>query len=193
MLNYTAPDRRRVDGSKKLVPILGLRVQKLTSVFPPTADEAVTASPLRLVRCPDSGLLQLEHAYDFGEMYGDNYGYRSDLNRSMVRHLTQKVRKLERLVEPETGDPVLDIGSNDATLLKAYSGFGLQRIGIDRTGAKSREHCPDDVWNFEQSYMPTMLRMTSYDTVCMSTWTTTRSAWWTKSSMRLACACSTSR
>ena len=25
---------------------------------------------------------------------------------------------------------------------------------------------PDGVWHFEQSYMPSMLRMTSYDTIC---------------------------
>ena len=35
-----------------------------------------------------SGLLQLSHSYDATEMYGENYGYRSGLNQSMVRHLS---------------------------------------------------------------------------------------------------------
>ena len=31
--------------------------------------------------------MQLRHTYDSSEMYGDNYGYRSGLNQTMVRHL----------------------------------------------------------------------------------------------------------
>ena len=54
-------------------------------------------------------------------MYGDNYGYRSGLNESMVRHLTNKIKTLENLVKLTEKDLVLDIGSNDATSLKAYT------------------------------------------------------------------------
>ena len=214
---YTALERCRVSGSKMLVPILDLGEQALTGVFPRSETENVTTGPLRLVWCPESKLLQLAHSYDLGEMYGDNYGYRSGLNQSMVRHLTQKVRELERIVDLKPGDTVLDIGSNDATSLKAYKVPGLRRVGIDPTAAKFRQYYPDDValvpdffsaelffrsglqqarvvtsiamfydlehpisfaqeierilapdgiWHFEQSYMPSMLRMTSYDTVC---------------------------
>ena len=67
-----------------------------------------------------------------------DYGYRSGLNASMVRHLTQKIGKLEQFAELKAGDTVLDIGSNDATSLKAYQTPSLKRIGIDPTGAKFR-------------------------------------------------------
>jgi hypothetical protein len=214
---YTALERCRVSGSKTLIPILDLGDQALTGVFPKFADEPVTTGPLRLLWCPDSGLLQLAHSYDLGEMYGDNYGYRSGLNLSMVRHLTQKMRELERSADLQPGDTVLDIGSNDATSLKAYATSGLTRVGIDPTGEKFRQYYPDDItlvpdffsaaafwrsgakaakivtsiamfydledpmefarqigqvlapggmWHFEQSYMPSMLRTGSYDTVC---------------------------
>lgn len=207
----------RVSGSTRLIPILSLGQQALTGVFPRVADAAVTSGPLELVWCPDSGLTQLAHSYDAGEMYGDGYGYRSGLNRSMVRHLTDKIRYLERFADLKPGDVVLDIGSNDATSLKAYEQTGLSRIGIDPTGGKFREYYPDGIelvvdffsaaayraklgkpakivtsiamfydledpvafarqvaevldrdgiWHFEQSYLPTMLRMCSYDTIC---------------------------
>jgi hypothetical protein len=78
-------------------------------------------------------------------MYGANYGYRSGLNQSMVDHLTRAVHGLERRVELRVGDVVLDIGSNDATLLKAYSTAGIRRIGIDPTGEKFRAHYPADI------------------------------------------------
>ena len=150
-------------------------------------------------------------------MYGENYGYRSGLNGSMVTHLNQKVKYLENMIELDSSDFVLDIGSNDATLLKAYIG-NHKKIGIDPTGKYFQEYYTDDiilipdffnkevfvknfshqkakiitsiamfydlddprkfvkdiefcladdgVWHFEQSYMPSMLRTDSYDTIC---------------------------
>lgn len=209
--------RCRVSQSSNLIPILSLGDQALTGVFPASPKTPVTVGPLELVWCPDSGLVQIAHNYEASEMYGANYGYRSGLNQSMVRHLGQKVAHLEKLAQLSPGDVVLDIGSNDATLLKAYLVPSLTRIGIDPTGAKFRAYYPDDIklvpdffssrafenvsksrakivtsiamfydlddpiwfareiaralapdglWHFEQSYMPSMLRMTSYDTIC---------------------------
>ncbi len=109
---YQRLERCRVSGSCNLIPVLHLGGQELTGVFPHPG-EAVTRGPLELVWCPDSGLLQLGHSFDPGEMYGDNYGYRSGLNASMVRHLTQKVHFLDRHADLKQGDTVLDIGSND--------------------------------------------------------------------------------
>lgn len=142
--SYSAIDCCRVSGSKNLVNVLQLGHQELTGVFP-APGESVTSGPLGLVWCPDSGLLQLSHTFDSSEMYGDNYGYRSGLNDSMVRHLTKKVRYLEKLTDLAPGDVVLDIGSNDATLLKAYEKPGLVRIGIDPTGKKFQQYYPDDI------------------------------------------------
>ncbi|MCB1534046.1 MAG: class I SAM-dependent methyltransferase [Rhodoblastus sp.] len=210
-------EKCRISGSTNLLSVLSLGDQALTGVFPASASVPVTVGPLELVWCPDSGLLQLAHVYEASEMYGENYGYRSGLNASMVRHLTQKIGKLEQFAELKAGDTVLDIGSNDATSLKAYQTASLNRIGIDPTGAKFRQYYPDDiklvpdffnaknfdgvskerakiitsiamfydledpiafardiahclapdgVWHFEQSYMPSMLRLTSYDTIC---------------------------
>lgn len=217
MAAYTEIERCRVGQSDQLVTVLDLGFQVLTGVFPKSADEPVTRGPLELVWCPHSGLLQLKHTYDSAEMYGDNYGYRSGLNQSMVDHLMSKVAYLEKLVDLQPGDTVLDIGSNDCTLLKAYSASGIKRVGIDPTGKKFAEYYPDDVklvpdffsasayastnaqpakiitsiamfydledpiafarqierclapggvWHFEQSYMPSMLRTNSYDTIC---------------------------
>lgn len=217
-MKITEAKKCRISGSQNLITVLDLGVQALTGVFPKDISAPITSGPLRLVWCPESGLLQLQHTYDLNEMYGDNYGYRSGLNRSMVAHLQQKVRHLQRLKPVHSGDVVVDIGSNDATLLKAYDCIGLKRVGIDPTGYKFREFYPEDIqlipdffsaqvyrqafpklsakivtsismfydlespssfvkdvheildadgiWHFEQSYMPTMLRMNAYDTVC---------------------------
>jgi hypothetical protein len=217
MAAYTEIARCRVSNSDHLVTVLQLGRQALTGVFPRNPTDSVTTGPLDLVWCPDSGLLQLRQSYAPAEMYGDNYGYRSGLNQSMVNHLTDKVAYLERLQPLDAGDVVLDIGSNDATTLKAYTTKGVRRIGMDPTGAKFRSFYPpeialvpdffsaaafraaekkqarivtsiamfydlespvdfasqvesiladDGLWHFEQSYMPSMLRLNAYDTIC---------------------------
>jgi len=214
---YTEIKQCRVSNSANLITVLSLGVQALTGVFPKSPTDKITKGPLDLVWCPDSGLLQMKQSYDLGEMYGDNYGYRSGLNGSMVRHLAQKINFLERTFKPAVTDIVIDIGSNDATSLKAYSAQ-CRKIGIDPTGRKFREFytdaitlipdffsakvftaafpkekakiitsiamfydledpkrfvrdiesvlADDGIWHFEQSYMPSMLRTNSYDTIC---------------------------
>ena len=217
MEDYREITECRVSKSKQLVSVLSLGNQALTGVFPGSASDHVTVGPLDLVWAPESGLLQLRHSYNSSEMYGDNYGYRSGLNQSMVDHLTSKVKYLERLVRLDAGDVVLDIGSNDCTTLNAYESKGIRRIGIDPTGKKFASYYPadvklvpdffsaaayrkqmdkpakivtsiamfydlddpvefarqikevladDGVWHFEQSYLPSMLRLNSYDTIC---------------------------
>ena len=145
MSSYREIERCRVAQSDNLVTVLNLGRQALTGVFPKSAKEPVTVGPLELVWCPDSGLLQLKHSYEPSEMYGDNYGYRSGLNQSMVNHLTDKVAYLERLAGPASGDVIVDIGSNDATTLKAYRAPGIRRIGIDPTGRKFQQYYPDGI------------------------------------------------
>lgn len=136
MNNYHEIDKCRVSGSANLITVLDLGIQSLTGVFPRNVNHPVTSGPLQLAWCPDSGLLQLRHSYDLAEMYGDNYGYRSSLNLSMVNHLKNKVSRLTQFVNLSDGDLVLDIGSNDATLLQSYNISGLKRVGIDPTGVK---------------------------------------------------------
>jgi hypothetical protein len=214
---YKEITKCRISDSTNLINVLSLGNQYLTGVFPKSKHEKVTIGPVDLVWCPDSGLLQMKQSYSLDEMYGDNYGYRSGLNSSMVKHLQKKIRTLENLAKPTSQDLIIDIGSNDATSLKAYSGK-FRKVGIDPTGKKFKEYYTDDldlipdfftadkfknifpnekakiitsiamfydledpksfvadiqkclaedgIWHFEQSYMPSMLRTNSYDTIC---------------------------
>jgi hypothetical protein len=126
----------RISNSNDLIKVISLGEQYLTGVFPKSRDEAISKGPLNLLWCKKSNLLQLSHSYPLDEMYGDNYGYRSGLNGSMVNHLTNKARFLESFCDLKAYDLVVDIGSNDATLLKSYKSKNLIRVGIDPTGEK---------------------------------------------------------
>jgi hypothetical protein len=210
----------RICGSTDLRTVIDLGEQALTGVFPRARGAKVTIGPLELVKCFGDGacgLVQLRHTYEPAEMYGDNYGYRSGLNRSMVEHLGAKVASLLAHTPVGAGDVVLDIGSNDGTTLGFYP-EGATLIGIDPTAAKFAKYykphikvvsdffsadafyrasggkrativtsismfydlerpldfacqvhevlADDGVWHFEQSYLPSMLAATSYDTIC---------------------------
>lgn len=146
---YTRAEKCRICGNTELVNVLDLGVQTLTGTFPRNKSAAITSGPLRLVKCTGGeaacGLLQLEHSYDLREMYGENYGYRSALNISMVTHLHGKVRKILRSVVLNDDDLIVDIGSNDSTTLQAYPYRGPILVGVDPTGIKFAEHYPPHI------------------------------------------------
>lgn len=145
----------RICGNRHLVKVLDLGEQALTGTFPASATQPITTGPLQLLKCHSQaeedvcGLLQLAHSYDLGEMYGDNYGYRSGLNPAMVRHLQAKVARILSIAPLADGDLVLDIGSNDGTTLSAYPVDRFRLFGIDPTAAKFAQYYPPHV-----SYVP---------------------------------------
>jgi len=146
---YLKIERCRVCGNRNLVEVLDLGVQALTGVFPKSPSDAVTSGPLRLVKCRGRddacGLLQLAHTYDLAELYGDNYGYRSGLNASMVTHLHGKVRDILARIAIEPGALIVDIGSNDATTLRAYPASDSTLVGFDPSGAKFSHFYPPHI------------------------------------------------
>ena len=125
--------------------VLDLGMQYLTGIFPASKDLNIPQGPLQLALCKQCGLVQLLHSFEPSLMYGDNYGYRSGLNQSMVSHLTRKIHYLEKLCNLKDGSVVVDIGSNDCTSLKAYQTLNLIKIGIDPTGRKFEKYYPENV------------------------------------------------
>lgn len=62
-------------------------------------------------------------------MYEEDYGYRSVLKASMVKHLQSEAQALESFAALEACDTVLDIGCNDGTLLAGYQTPNLRLLG----------------------------------------------------------------
>jgi NDP-4-keto-2,6-dideoxyhexose 3-C-methyltransferase len=148
-MTYKKIEKCRICGNHLLERVLDLDEQMLTGVFPREKGADITTGPLHLVKCTGDGdvcgLLQMEHSYDLGEMYGENYGYRSGLNASMVAHLHNKVKRIMGLVPLRDEDLVIDIGSNDSTTLQAYPSKGLSLVGVDPTGVKFHSYYPPHI------------------------------------------------
>jgi NDP-4-keto-2,6-dideoxyhexose 3-C-methyltransferase len=137
--------------NSELVPVLDLGVQALTGTFPRSREQPVGRGPLELVKCHSSenasvcGLVQLHHAYSSSDLYGVNYGYRSSLNAAMVAHLAATAASLAKSAGLTEDDLVVDIGSNDGTLLSLYEPAGATLIGIDPTAKKFRAFYRPDI------------------------------------------------
>lgn len=142
----------RICRNSSLLTIFDLGSHVLGSRFPKLNELDPMEAPLILVKCDDRsnssncGLLQLSHNVSGDELYMQQYGYRSGLNNTMIQHLDSLVKEIEDKVELKESDIVLDIGSNDCTLLKSYKqGNILRRVGIDPTGKQFSKYYPSNV------------------------------------------------
>lgn len=154
----------RICGSEKLENVIDFGELSLTGVFLDNGSD-VKQAPLQFNRCGDCGLVQLGHNYLQSELYGASYGYESHLNQTMVHHLKQKARVLERkyLINNQNY-VVVDIASNDGTLLSGYMREGLVKVGIDPLIDVVSNYYPNDTikiknffsaseyWKFSSDY-----------------------------------------
>lgn len=123
----------RLCGSSEIDSILFVGNQYVVN-FIDSPDQKQLQSPLELVLCNTKrggcGLLQLKHTFSQPIMY-QTYWYRSGINRTMIDELTGIVHKAEATIDLNPGDFVLDIGSNDSTLLRAYTKPSLKLVGFE--------------------------------------------------------------
>jgi len=98
--------------------------------------------PLDLVMCQnkDCGLLQLKHNAPPESMWNDHYGYKSRINRLIRENLKDISDNIKELKQLKTTSFVIDIGSNDGTLLDYYSFPNkIQRIGFEPSSNVAKE------------------------------------------------------
>lgn len=134
----------RICRSTAFTQVIDLGHQVITSRFPMVGDTSTPSTRVRIVQCNACGLVQLRDTTHCSELYEHLYGYRSGINATMRNHLQAYNHELQRLADLRPGDAVLDIGSNDATFLKNYSGT-VRRIGCDPTGSQFREYYGTDI------------------------------------------------
>lgn len=115
--------------SKRLVEVLSLGDQYLSD-FVDQRDENMQPYALNLVMCQDCDLVQLRETTPSNKLYNDHYGYYSGISNTIKDDLASIVQGAVKHVKLFEEDIVVDIGSNDATLLKNYP-KELTRVGFD--------------------------------------------------------------
>ena len=82
----------RISDDHNLIDLFDFGKISLTGVFPIKKKYNIKKTPLSVAFSKKSKLLQLKHNYNFKNLFGKNYGYRSGLNKSMVEHLKKKIQ-----------------------------------------------------------------------------------------------------
>ena len=90
----------------------------------------IPKTTLTLIMCNNCKLVQLEEKFSLKYLYNQDYGYRTGINQTMRNHVKKVVKYLSKKVNLKKEDNVLDIASNDGTLLKNYKS-NIIRWGID--------------------------------------------------------------
>ena len=114
----------------ELFDLFSLGKISFTGRFSNTIRQNVPKAYLNVLMCKKCKLVQLDRNFDLNYLYGKNYGYRTGINKTMTDHVKKIVSKCSALVKLKSKQYVLDIGSNDATLLNFYAN-DIIKVGVD--------------------------------------------------------------
>jgi len=129
---------------KKLISLFTLGNFFFSGIFPNKIRSNVPQGLLKLILCKFCKLVQLDRNFNSQVMYGNNYGYRSGLNSTMIAHLKKKAEFLKKKIKFKKKNTIIDIGSNDGTFLSFFEKrFNL--IGVDPTIKKFRPYYRKDI------------------------------------------------
>jgi len=125
--------------SKKLKKLFSLGKLSFTGKFTNNFSTNVPKAELGLVMCKECELIQLSNSFNKNYLYGPDYGYRTGMNMTMRAHVKSVVQKASLLTKLRKNDAVLDIASNDGTLLNYYKNSVI-KVGIDPTIVKFKRY-----------------------------------------------------
>jgi SAM-dependent methyltransferase len=125
-------ERCRICKNKKLETILDLGEMPLANAF---LDEDQLGQeelfyPLKVVWCESCGLLQIDEIVP-PEILFSNYVYVSGTSEALRKHFEGLATEVVTDFNLNSESLVVDIGSNDGTLLKEFRKFGVQVIGVE--------------------------------------------------------------
>ena len=118
-------------GNENLEPILDLGEMPLANLFlDAKLSEVEYYYPLRLLWCESCGLLQIDEIVPPAIMFKD-YIYVSGTSEAMRKHFEGLATEIVTDFHLNSKSLVVDIGSNDGTLLYLFKCLGVKVLGVD--------------------------------------------------------------
>ena len=132
MPKVTPITRCRLCGASKLDEVFKLVPTPTGDSYLPPAQhpERLESYPLDLLLCRDCGHAQLGALVDPAEIYA-NYLYTTSISLGLTEHFRLYADNVCRQLALAPGSLVIDIGSNDGTLLRAFKAKGMTVLGVD--------------------------------------------------------------
>lgn len=118
--------------SVALEDLIELRPTPPANALASAVEEAERAVrfPLHLVRCAECGHVQLADQVNRDLLFRD-YKYATGTAPGLVRHFGALARMLIDRHQLAPGSAVVEVGSNDGTLLREFAAEGIRVLGVD--------------------------------------------------------------
>jgi SAM-dependent methyltransferase len=125
-------DTCRLCDSKNVERVVDLKPIPLSENYSTDRNVAANAPryPVDVYMCGDCGHVQHLDVIDPKDLW-DSYTYYSGDAKGMPEHFLQVSDKILKKCNPPAGSLVVDIGSNDGSLLKPFKQAGFRVLGID--------------------------------------------------------------
>jgi len=89
--------------------------------------------PLEILLCKTCSLVQLGVTIDGKKIFPKNYAYRSGTTKILIDNFEDLANETKKLELLKINELVVDIGSNDGTLLKSFKKINYKVMGIEPT------------------------------------------------------------
>lgn len=125
----------QICNSKKLHTILDLGHQPLcdTLLTKKMLNEPEKTYPLRMIWCENCSGVQIDYCVAGSEVYHPDYPYRSGITKELAEYQAKIGESLIKKYGLKKTDLVIDVGSNDGTLLRGFKNEGVRTLGIEPT------------------------------------------------------------
>jgi len=125
----------QVCNSSKLNLILDLSHQPLCDSLlnEEMLNQPETTYPLRMFWCEECSLAQIDYCVDGSIVYHPDYPYRTGVTKELVGYLNEISKSLTSKYNLKHDDLVIDLGSNDGTLLTGFKEYGTKVLGVEPT------------------------------------------------------------
>lgn len=134
--------------------------------YPPTpiADAYLTSAeaaagqpryPLDLYLCPTCGHVQLCDVVEPTLLFRD-YTYETSVSLGLVEHFHRVAEDLHQRLQPAPGSLVVEIGSNDGSLLRRFQSLGWRGLGVDPAERIAAKASASGVETWPEFFTPTV-------------------------------------
>src|ERR1700753_499474 len=132
MQHVTRKSNCRLCGSSSLELVLPILPSAIGDAFVSAARlrEPQDIYPLDCYLCRDCGHLQNLDVVDPAILFRD-YTYRTSVSLGLVEHFRKYAAECVETLGLSADQLVVEIGSNDGSLLKAFKALGMRVVGID--------------------------------------------------------------
>lgn len=125
----------QVCASDKLHLILDLGHQPLSDslLSQDMLNQPEKTYPLRMLWCENCTCVQLDYCVSATEVFHPDYPYRSGITKELAEYQKNIAHSLIKKYNLTSKDLVIDIGSNDGTLLSGFQEMGIKTLGVEPT------------------------------------------------------------